>query len=151
MAVDVKQLYRTLLEDAFGNGRMEAFDECCDPGYRGHDPLGGELDVAQAKQNCAMYRSAFPGLRCTILAQCLEGDVVVTHWRMSGTHDGTLFGIAPTGAHCTVEGMSLARCRGGKVVEDWVQWDALGLLRQLGIGLGAGAPHERPPQPQPHA
>jgi predicted ester cyclase len=149
MAVDVKQAYRQLIEDAFVRGRLQVFDEVCDRSYRGHDPIAGEIDLAQAKDNCAMYRSAFPSLRCTILAQCLDGDTVVTHWRMSGTHEGSLFGVAPTGAHCTAEGISLARFKNGKVVEDWVQWDALGLLRQLGVGLGARA--EQSAQPQPHA
>ena len=138
MAVDVKQAYRTLLEDAFGKGRVDAFDEVCDRSYRGHDPLGGDLDLAQAKDNCAMYRSAFPGLRCTILAQVAEGDTVVTHWRMSGVHEGTLMGIAATGATCTVEGISFGKFRAGKLVDDWIQWDALGLMRQLGVTLQAG-------------
>lgn len=151
MAVDVKQVYRTFLEDAFVKGRLEVFDEVCDRSYRGHDPLGGDLDLSKAKENCAMYRSAFPSLRSTILAQCLEGEILVTHWRMSGTHDGTLFGVAPTGAPCTVEGISLARFRGGKCVEDWVQWDALGLMRQIGMSIGAPAGARPEPGVQPHA
>ena len=151
MAVDVKQAYRTLLEDAFGKGRIEAFDEVCDRSYRGHDPVDGDLDLAKAKDNCTMYRSAFPGLRCTILAQSLEGDLLATHWRMSGKHEGTLFGIPPTGATCTSEGISIARFRGGKCVEDWVQWDALGLLRQLGMTVGAAAGARPEPGVQPHA
>jgi predicted ester cyclase len=137
MAVDIKQAHRQLLEEAFGKGRLDAFDEICDRGFKTHDPVAGDADLRKAKQDCATYRSAFPDLRCTILAQVLDGDTVVTHWRMSGTHDGTLMGIEPTGARCTVEGISLGRFRGGKLVEDWVQWDGLGLMRQLGVGMGA--------------
>ncbi len=137
MAVDTKQAYRQLLEEAFGKGRLDAFDDICDRGLESHDPVAGDGDLRKAKQDCAMYRSAFPDLRCTILAQCAEGDTVVTHWRMTGTHEGTLMGIQPTGNRCTVEGMALGRFRGGKLVEDWVQWDALGLMRQLGVGMSA--------------
>jgi predicted ester cyclase len=115
------------------------FDEVCAPGLRTHDPVAGDADLRQSKQNCAMYRSAFPGLRATILAQYVDGDTVVTRWRMSGVHDGTFMGIQPTGAECTVEGISVGRFQGGKLVEDWVQWDALGLMRQLGVGMNAGA------------
>ncbi len=146
MAVDVKKAYRQLLEDGFGKGRLAVFDEVCDPGYQGHDPVAGGGDLRKAKQDCAMYRSAFPDLRCTVLGQVLEADTVVTHWRMSGTHDGSLMGIQPTGKPCTVEGISLGRFRGGKLVEDWVQWDALGLMRQLGVGMSAAREEEaRPP------
>jgi predicted ester cyclase len=142
MAVDVKQAYRQLLEEGFGKGRLDVFDEICDRGLRAHDPVAGDVDLRQAKQNCAMYRSAFPGLRCTILAQYVDGDTVATRWRMTGIHDGTLMGVQPTGAECTVEGISVGRFQGGKLVEDWVQWDAFGLMRQLGVKMTAASPEE---------
>ena len=78
------------------------------------------------------YRTAFPDLRLTIEAQVSEGDLVVTRWKASGTHQGELFGIAPTGKQATVTGISLTRVSGGKIAEDWTNWDTLGLLQQLG-------------------
>ncbi len=144
MAVDIKQAHRQLLEEAFGKGRLDAFDEICDRNLRAHDPVTGDTDLQDAKRNCAMYRSAFPGLRCTILAQYLDADTVITRWRMSGVHEGTLMGIPPTGATCTVEGVNVARFQGGKLIEDWVQWDALGLMRQLGVAAGAQDQERRP-------
>ena len=69
---------------------------------------------------------------------------------MNGTHQGALMGIAPTGARCTCEGISIGRFKGGKLVEDWVQWDGLGLMRQLGVapsaqpGASAGGTEKRP-------
>lgn len=148
MAVDIKQAHRKLVEEAYGKGRLEAFDEVCDPAVRSHDPVAGDGDLRKAKQDCAMYRSAFSDLRCTVLLQIAEGDLVATHWRMTGTNDGALMGIGPTGAKCTVEGISFGRFRGGKQVEVWVQWDGLGLMRQLGVGTQAGARGEEA-RPQP--
>jgi steroid delta-isomerase-like uncharacterized protein len=132
MAIDIKQASRRLLEEAYGKGNLEVFDEICDPGYSGHDPVTGDTDLKHAKENCRMYRTAFPDLSCTIVACYAERDTVFTHWRMTGTHEKPLMGIPATGKRCTVEGMSLTRFRGGKLAEDWVQWDALGLMRQLG-------------------
>ncbi len=132
MAIDIKQASRRLLEEAYGRGNLEVFEEICDPAYRGHDPVTGESDLKGAKDSCRMYRTAFPDLSCTILACYAERDTVFTHWRMTGTHEKPLLGIEATGKRCTVEGMSLTRFRGGKLTEDWVQWDALGLIRQLG-------------------
>ena len=146
MAVDMKQAYRTLLEDAFGQGRIAVFDEVCDAGFQEHDPVAGDGDLRKAKEDCTNYRSAFPDLRCSILAQYVDGDTVVTRWRMSGTHDGSFMGIAPTGARCTVEGISVGRFQGGKLAEDWVQWDALGLMRQVGAGKSAARESEAQPQ-----
>jgi hypothetical protein len=132
MAVDLKQSHRRLLEEAYGKGNLAVFDEVCAPGYRGHDPLLGDVDVAAARGSCAMYRAAFPDLTPTFLGSFVDGDNVITHWRMTGTHRGALMGIEPTGKRCTAEGISIGKFKGGKIAEEWTQWDALGLLRQLG-------------------
>jgi predicted ester cyclase len=139
MAVDTKQAYRRLIEEAFGKGNVGVFDEICDPGYRAHDPVTGDADLRQEKENCSMYRTAFPDLTPTILGCYAEGDVVTCHWRMTGTHQKALMGIQPTSARCTVEGISVGRFRGGRLLENWVQWDALGLMRQLGVAPSMGA------------
>lgn len=149
MAVDMKQVTRRLIDEAFSKGNFDVFDELCDPGYRSHDPITGDADLRQEKENCRMYKTAFPDLSPTILGCYAEGDTVVTHWRMTGTHKKALLGIEPTGKRCTCEGVSIEKFRGGKIVESWVQWDALGLLRQLGAApsLEAGGR----PQAQPRA
>jgi predicted ester cyclase len=46
---------------------------------------------------------------------------------------GDLNGLAPTGRQFTISGISVARFTNGKMVEGWVNWDALGMLQQLGI------------------
>ncbi len=151
MAVDIKQAQRRLLEEAFGKGNFDVFDELCDPGYRAHDPVAGDADLRQARENCRMYRSAFPDLSMTVLRSWVDadGDTCITQWRAIGTHQGALLGIGPTGQRCTVEGVSIAHFRAGKMIEDWTQWDALGLMRQLGAGAAAGAQAGRGAGAQP--
>jgi predicted ester cyclase len=152
MAVDTKQAHRRLFEEAFGKGNFQAFDEICDPGYRGHDPVTGDMNLQEVKGMCRMYRSAFPDLKMTFLGGYSDGDSVITHWRAIGTHQGELMGIQPTGGRCTVEGITVARFKGGKIAEEWTQWDALGLMRQLGVApqpmTGAGA---RGAETRPHS
>jgi predicted ester cyclase len=136
MAVDMKQSHRRLFEEVWGNGNLGVLDELCDRGYRGHDPLTGDLDLEGLREMCRTYRTAFPDLKCTPLAIYADGDTVVTQWRMTGTHKKALMGIEPTGTRCTVEGITIGRFKGGKVTEEWTHWDALGLLRQLGVATG---------------
>ena len=50
-----------------------------------------------------------------------------------GTHKGDLNGIAPTGKQFTISGISIARFVNGKLSEGYVNWDALGLMQQLGV------------------
>ena len=54
-------------------------------------------------------------------------------WACQGTHKGDLGGIAPTGKQFTISGVTVARFADGTMTEDWVNWDALGLMQQLGI------------------
>jgi predicted ester cyclase len=62
-----------------------------------------------------------------------EGQTVMARWSCRGTHKGDLSGIAPTGKQFNISGVSIARFTGGKMVEGWVNWDALGLMQQLGV------------------
>jgi predicted ester cyclase len=133
MAVDAKQVSRKVLEDVFGKGNLEYLDEACDRSYRAHDPLIGDYDLAGLKGEVQMYRRAFPDMKPTILGVCAEGDTVCVLWRMSGTHQGALMGVAPTGKKVTVEGITFDRFRNGKLVESFVQWDALRFLQTLGV------------------
>jgi predicted ester cyclase len=138
MAVDLKQTSRRLMEEAFGKGNLAVFDEVCAEEYRAHDPLTGDTDREGEKQICRMYKEAFPDLKPTILSSYTDGEVCVLHWRMTGTHEKELMGLEPMGARCTVEGITVDRFKGGRIVESWVQWDALGLMRQLGVAPTVG-------------
>jgi len=62
-----------------------------------------------------------------------EGETVMVRWFCRGTHKGDLNGISPTGKQITISGISIARFANGKMVEGWVNWDALGLMQQLGV------------------
>jgi predicted ester cyclase len=133
MAVDNKQVSRTILEDVFGAGKLEYLDQACDPSFKAHDPLIGDYDLAGMKGEVQMYRRAFPDLKPTVLGICAEADTVCLRWSMSGTHRGALLGVEPTGKKVTAEGISFDRYRGGKLVESFVQWDTLRFLQTLGV------------------
>jgi len=62
-----------------------------------------------------------------------EGETVTVRWTCRGNHKGELNGIAPTGKQFAITGISIARFASGKMVEGWVNWDALGLMQQLGV------------------
>ena len=85
------------------------------------------------KKRVTLYRTAFPDLQLTIEDIIAEGQTVMPRWSCRGTHKGDLSGIVPAGKQFTISGVSIARFTGGKMVEGWVNWDALGLMQQLGV------------------
>jgi predicted ester cyclase len=133
MAIDIKQVSRSILDEVFGAGKLEYLDQACDPSFQAHDPLIGDYDLAGMKGEVQMYRRAFPDLTPTMLGICQEGDTVCVRWRMSGTHRGALLGIQPTGKKVSAEGINFDRYRNGKLVESFVQWDTLRFLQTLGV------------------
>src|SRR6267378_1220103 len=54
-------------------------------------------------------------------------------WSCRGAHRGDLSGIAPTGKQFVISGVTVVRFTDGKIVEGWINWDALGLMQQLGV------------------
>ena len=134
MSEENKAIVRREVE-MFSTGDFSIADEIYSDDYVGHDPTKPEpiRGIEGAKEEAAGYRAAFSDLTLTIEQQVAEGEYVVTRWTARGTHDGDLEGIAPTGVSATTGGISVVRIVDGKIVEDHTQWDALGLMTQLGV------------------
>lgn len=80
-----------------------------------------------------MLRTAFPDLRFTIEELVAEGEVVAGRLTMSGTHEGPLMGMPPTGRSVRQNHMHFVRFREGKAVEHWGVRDDVGMMRQMGV------------------
>ena len=129
-----KAAVRRVIEEAFNRGNLRVIDEHLDPGYVDHVGVTQEIHgIEEFKQFVSGYRTGFPDIAITIEEQIAQGDVVVTRWSATGTHRGDLAGIPPTGKQVKVTGLALERFSGGKIVETWDQYDALGMMQQLGV------------------
>ena len=80
----------------------------------------------------AMMREGFPDVNWTPEEMVAEGDTVAVRFTMRGTHQGTFFGVAPTGTEITVQALALYRLAEGKIVGEHGAPDMLGLLQQIG-------------------
>jgi len=132
-----KRIGRLVLEDMWGKGRLDIADAYYAPDYVDHvgkGPEAGEVrGAAGIKQAVTMFRTAFPDLTYTVEDEIAEGDLVMARFSARGTHLGTFLGVAPTGRSITYTGIDVNRIRDGRIVQSWVQYDALGLLQQLGV------------------
>jgi predicted ester cyclase len=134
MSEENKEVHRRVWEEFRGQGKMELADELLTADFVDHDPNNPEdfRTPAGAKEEVSIYRGAFPDMSATVTEQDAEGDKVTTGWKVTGTHDGDLMGIAPTGKKVEISGKSEARIEGGKVAEEWHEWDQGDMLRQIG-------------------
>jgi steroid delta-isomerase-like uncharacterized protein len=87
--------------------------------------------------------AAVPDLKMEIVAIAGEGDDVFVQWHMTGTHTGTLLGIAPTGKSLSIDGIDHFVIRDGKVVSNFVVADQLQYARQIGMMPADGSGADR--------
>ena len=120
--------------DIFNQDNLDLVDEIYAPDFVGHDPAMPEdtRGVEGAREFYSMYRSAFPDTEITVEDQVAEGDKVVTRWTARGTHQGELMGVQPSGNRVKVMGITISRIEGGKIVEEWDIYDALGMMQAIG-------------------
>jgi steroid delta-isomerase-like uncharacterized protein len=136
MSEENKTKVRRLLEEGFGQGKVDVVDEvlhsdfvCYDPNseageIRGADTIKGEIEY---------FRTAAPDLTYTVEDQVAEVDKVVSRYRVSGTHQGEFFGVPGTGNRVEFTGIQIDRFdESGKIVEEWPEYDLLGAMRQIG-------------------
>jgi len=132
-----KRIGRLVLEKMWGEGRLEIADQLYASGYVDHVGRGPEPAEVEGiegiKAAVSAFRNAFPDLAYKVEDQIAEGDLVVTRFSARGTHLGAFLGAAPTGRVVTYSGIDINRVRDGRIVESWVNYDALALLQQLGI------------------
>ena len=79
------------------------------------------------------FTSAFPDLRLHVEDAIEQGDRVAMRFTATGTHSGDGLGFPATNRPMRVSGMTIARVAGGKFVEGWNVFDALGMMQQLGV------------------
>ena len=122
--------YVAAFEEYWRTGDPDVLDAVLADTFISHGP-SQPPDRENLKHFIPAFRSAFPDLQFTLADLLAEGDKVVVRLLLRGTHQGELMGVTATGKPIAVTEMHIVRVAGGKIVERWVQWDALGLLQQL--------------------
>ncbi len=128
-----KALVRRFLE-AMDEGNLDAMKELMAPDFIDHSVLPGEgSDREGYLQGVATEDATFTITNFTIEDMIAEGDKVAVRGAISGTHQGDLMGIPPTGKQVRVALIDVNRIESGKLVERWGISDMLGMMQQLGV------------------
>ncbi|GAA1646504.1 hypothetical protein GCM10009744_42020 [Kribbella alba] len=129
-----KDTVRQFIDGLFTKGELGAVDTYLAEDFINHDPpFGVTADREGMRTAGAMMRTAFPDWHSELHQFIAEADIVVERFTASGTQQGEVMGVAPTGRTVSLPGINIFRLRDGRIVERWGRLDELGLLRQLGI------------------
>src|SRR5688572_29107653 len=107
-----KALVRRLIEEGVNAGRLAVLDEVVAEDFMLDDALLGR---ERLKQLIAQRRLSFPDWHITVEDSVAEGDRVVIHETVGGTHLGTLdspVGALPTGRRASWSGIQIWRIAG---------------------------------------
>lgn len=127
------------VEELWNGRNLEVADEIFSENCVTHQLQSGSpvtsapRDPETIKQHVREWIESFPDLTFSVEQMVASGERVASHLTMHGTHSRTWMGIAPTGKQISIELMTIHRIEAGKIVEDWVLVDSLGLFQQLGI------------------
>ena len=133
-ASENKALFRRTYEEFFNQRNDSIADELVAPDFINHDaPPGRNRGPESMRGLAAWLRAAFPDLQFTVEELIAEGDTVVGHVTMSGTHEGPFQGVPATGRSVQQAQAHFVRFRDGKAIEHRAVRDDLGLMQQLGV------------------
>jgi len=80
-----------------------------------------------------MFFSAFPDMHIVVEDVVAEADKAASRGYFTGTHRGTFMNVPPTGKAIKAEFIDIWKAHNGRLIENWVQMDTLGILVQLGV------------------
>lgn len=92
-----------------------------------------KLGLDGLKQFMSGIFSAFPDGKLTIDELIAKGDKVVYRVTYMGTQTGDMPGVPATGKKVIARSIGIARFENGKIVEEWENFDDLGMMQQLGV------------------
>lgn len=126
-------MIRAYIEEVFNGHRLDGLDKYWAEGMTSHW-LGQETlrGLPAWREGMEGFLAAFPDAVYTLDDLFCSDDRGVWRGSWQATQRGVWEGIAPSGHTVRWTVIIIGRFGGGKLVEDWVEYDRLGLYRQLG-------------------
>ena len=131
-AEESKALIRRWYDEVWTGRNPDAIDALYAPDWVGHFAGAEVPDPAAHKGVAVMFHAAFPDAQYAVEDLFAEGDRVGSRVVIRATHQGAFRGMAPTGRPVHWTNLNIHRVAGGKIAEQWCQYDVLSLLDQLG-------------------
>jgi steroid delta-isomerase-like uncharacterized protein len=132
MSTENEELVRRFFEEFCNGRRADVADEIVASDFVSHGPQAPPAEGPDGvKARVGLYQESVDG-HWNVKEVFSSGDRVVALWTGTGTHQGELMGVPPTGKSIDVEAISVFRIADGQIAEEWTVWDALGLLQQVG-------------------
>ena len=115
---------------------FESLDKYFAQDYRRYCQASPEAKVESLDDMIGFLKEwydAFPDASVETHMMAAEGDLVAVYITFAGTHQAPMGDIPATGKRMESETFGFHRLKDGKIVETWVTWDNVAILKQLGL------------------
>lgn len=118
--------------EIWSKGNLELIATLYAEDYVGHFPGSTTVNGRDGiRAEVMSHRSAFPDWVEEMQEIIIEGDLIVTQFRSTGTHLGSFQGMPPGGNRVEITEASIFRMANGQIAEQWVYPDVLSLMQQI--------------------
>lgn len=134
--------------EIYNEGNLVLIDELYTPEFVSHNYATNEevVGLDAFKESITSLRTQYPDFNLTFDEIIVKDDKAVFLWTVTGTNTGPIQTPAgelpPTGKKVRVSGVSISRRVNEKIVEEWVFYNTLDAMQQLGFTLTPPTPPE---------
>ena len=118
--------------DIFNAHDRDRFHEIVASDYVNHTRMGTLEGFEAFAAMISQFIEAVPDVQWHLLDERRDGDRIIYHYEVTGTHQGELMGVPGTGRHLRFTGMEMNRVANGKLAETWNYVDLMSVLGQIG-------------------
>ena len=128
-----KELVMNMNDEVWNKGNVEAIETYFSTEFVQHFlPNSSELKGIEAlREHVREHRKAFPDWSENIEHIVAEDDLVVIHFKSSGTNLGSWIDKPPTGNEVHIHEFSILRIEEGRIAEQWLMPDLFNLMEQV--------------------
>lgn len=131
-----KELVSRFYRDVVRGGDIDLMDKLVAEDVVEHEPIPGQETTPEnrdeVKEMVRTFTEAFPDLDPHVEQIVAEGDRVAAFVRLTGTHEGSFFGIEPSNEQIETNRVDVFRVEDGLIREHWGVADNLTMLSQMG-------------------
>lgn len=119
-------------EEVWGAHDAEAIEDIYAADFRGHGyPFGMTASRGRYKRLVELFHGGFPDCSIEVEEMTADDEFVYAEWTFTGTHEGALGILPPSGSEVTFSGGGRHQHRDGDVSEVWLDVDWTTLYTQI--------------------
>ena len=138
---ELRTSIRCVIEEAWNKGHVDVLDEYYATNCVLHRPPYPDIKGLKGiKEMITGFRRGYPDFQAAIDEVIVDGDITALRFTFQGTHQ-------EQGKRVTFSGFAVHHREEGKIVEQWLNWDDMGLHQQLGFVLTPPSDQGKESQP----